>query len=169
MARRCKRAEFLALVAQARRSVADFNLTTDILVGFPGEGEADWQQTLELVEAVGFGHLHIFGFSPRPGTRAAALPDPIAPEVIRARSRELHALGQRIKRQVLTGYLGRRLPVLIEGRHGDQGWAGYTPNFLRVILPEDGGANPENQILELELPALHPSGEALLGRRVGPG
>jgi threonylcarbamoyladenosine tRNA methylthiotransferase MtaB len=192
MARRCKRAEFLALVAQARRSVADFNLTTDILVGFPGEGEADWRQTLELVEAIGFGHLHIFGFSPRPGTRAAELPDPIDPEVIRARSRELHALGERIKRQVLAGYVGRRLPVLIEGRHGDQGWAGYTPNFLRVILPEDGGegrghptgpavAGPrsgtpvdwralqgprgalENRILELEMRALHPTGEALLG------
>jgi threonylcarbamoyladenosine tRNA methylthiotransferase MtaB len=192
MARRCKGAEFLALVETARRTVPDLNVTTDILVGFPGEGEADWRQTLELVEAIGFGHLHIFGFSPRPGTRAAELPDPIDPEVIRARSRELHALGERIKGRVLAGYLGRRLPVLIEGRHGDQGWAGYTPNFLRVILPEDGGegrghptgpavAGPrsgtpvdwralqgprgalENRILELEMRALHPTGEALLG------
>jgi len=162
MARRCKRSEFVELVARGRALVPDFNVTTDILVGFPGESDADWRQTLALVEEIGFGHLHIFGFSPRPGTRAAEMPGALDAETIRARSREVHHLGERSKRQLLERHVGRRLPVLIEGRHGDEGWAGYTPNFLRVILADTAaGESPENRILDLEMRAVHPSGEAL--------
>ncbi|HEB95947.1 MAG TPA: tRNA (N(6)-L-threonylcarbamoyladenosine(37)-C(2))-methylthiotransferase MtaB, partial [Sedimenticola thiotaurini] len=116
MARRCKAAEFERLVERARRAVPDFNLTTDIIVGFPGETPEEWRQTLELVGRIGFGHLHIFAYSPRPGTRAATMPDPVPRQVIRERSEQLHALGRRLKRETLSRYPGRRFPVLIEGR-----------------------------------------------------
>lgn len=160
MARRCKVAEFLRLVERARAVSSDFNITTDVIVGFPGETEADWRATLDAVRQAAFGHLHIFGFSARPGTRAAQMPDPTPAEVIRERSRELHALGEQLKRTTLERFVGRTFPVLIEDRAGDGGaFGGYTPNFLRVALNSD--TELSNRILDLELAQLTPKGDAL--------
>lgn len=164
MARRCKKEEFSRLVQQARATVTDFNLTTDIIVGFPGETEAEWQETLNYVEQIGFGHLHIFSYSQRPGTRAAVLPDPVARDVIRQRSEKLHQLGEKMKRELLQSYIGRELPVLIEGTPtaSDANWSGYTPNFLRVQIKTPSTADLENQIIPLHLQQLSPAGDSLL-------
>ncbi len=165
MARRCKTAEFQRIAEQARGQVPDFNLTTDVIVGFPGETEEEWQQTLEFVERIGFGHLHIFAFSPRPGTRAATLPDPVPRALIRARSQALHDLGQKLKRETLENYLGRRMPVLIEDRQQDteSEWSGYTPNFLRVALTGSGSRDLSNHILDVNLTEIAPDGDRLQG------
>lgn len=166
MARRCKRSEFQRLVDQARREVPDFNISTDIIVGFPGETDNEWRQTLDLVEQVRFGHLHIFAYSPRPGTRAAAMPNPVPRDVIRARSRQLHEIGQRIKKEVLEGYLGRRFAVLIEGAHATESGclAGYTPNFLRISIENPGGNNElVNTIREINCCEVSASGDGLVG------
>ncbi|MCW8890612.1 MAG: tRNA (N(6)-L-threonylcarbamoyladenosine(37)-C(2))-methylthiotransferase MtaB, partial [Sedimenticola sp.] len=164
MARRCKKEEFLRLIQQARTTVADFNLTTDIIVGFPGETEAEWQETLDYVEQIGFGHLHIFSYSQRPGTRASLLPNPVSREVIRERSEQLHQLGEKMKRSLLQSYIGREFPVLIESASTSPngGWSGYTPNFLRVQVNACSTENLENQIIPLQLQQLTPSGDALL-------
>jgi len=166
MARRCKRREFQRLVDQARSEVPDFNLSTDIIVGFPGETEEEWQQTLSLVEQIQFGHLHIFAYSPRPGTRAVALPNPVSREVIRARSRQLHEIGKRMKREILESYLGRRFAVLIEGAQSAEGnfLAGYTPNFLRVFIenPRDAG-ELSNTVREIHCRKISAGGDALIG------
>jgi len=71
MSRRCKVEDFSTLIDQARTAIPDFNVTTDIIVGFPGETEEEWASTLKNVESIGFGHIHIFAFSPREGTKAA--------------------------------------------------------------------------------------------------
>ncbi|OOZ37497.1 tRNA (N(6)-L-threonylcarbamoyladenosine(37)-C(2))-methylthiotransferase MtaB [Solemya velesiana gill symbiont] len=164
MARRCKAAEFESLVANARERIPDFNITTDIIVGFPGETGEEWQQTLDFVEKIGFGHLHIFAYSHRPGTRAATLDLPVARETIRQRSNELHALGERLKRELLEAYVGRSFPVLIEGTGGDPDHAmGYTPNFLRVQITDTHAAQLENTIQQVKLHALAPNGEWLQG------
>jgi len=165
MARRCKTSEFQRIAEQARGQVPDFNLTTDVIVGFPGETEEEWQKTLEFVERIGFGHLHIFAFSPRPGTRAATLPDPVPRALIRARSQALHDLGQRLKRETLENYLGRRMPVLIEDRQQgtDNEWSGYTPNFLRVALTGSGSRGLSNHILDVNLTEIAPDGDRLRG------
>jgi threonylcarbamoyladenosine tRNA methylthiotransferase MtaB len=140
MARRCKRADFERLVQTARAAVPDFNVTTDIIVGFPGETEREWCETLEFVERIGFGHLHIFTYSPRAGTKAASLPDPITPELQRRRSRELHMLGARLKRAALQRLVGRELEVLWESvvddqhRWGPARLSGYTPSYLRASI-----------------------------------
>ncbi len=166
MARRCKAAEFERLATLARRRVADFNLTTDIIVGFPGETESEWRQTLALVEGIGFGHLHIFAYSPRPGTRAAALPDPVPREVIRARSEALHALGRRLKRETLARFQGRRFPVLLEQRQRGEArtWGGYTPNFLRVETRAADDGDLEGVIREVAIDGISDDGERLTGR-----
>lgn len=167
MARRCRTQELRRLAAEAKERVPDLNLTTDIIVGFPGETGDEWRETLDYVESLGFGHLHIFTYSPRAGTKAAALPGQVPVEIKRARSRELHALGRRLKLRTLESFAGRRVPVLVEGRfRGEPGgdWFGYTPNYLAVRIKPYDGEQPVNSILDISLDQVHPDGESLIGR-----
>ncbi len=168
MARRCKADQFRTLVEQARRQIPDFNVTSDIIVGFPGETHGEWQKTMELSREIGFGHLHIFAYSSRPGTRAATLPEQLPHSLIRARSRELHELAEIMKRETLQRYLGRRLPVLIEGKSSTDRcrWGGYTPNFLRVSLDCSGDQPLENTIRLVEMDAISTTGGELTGHLV---
>jgi threonylcarbamoyladenosine tRNA methylthiotransferase MtaB len=162
MARRCRSDEFRQLVTQARAHIEGFNVTTDIIVGFPGESETEWQQTLDFVEEIGFGHLHIFAYSPRQGTKAATLPDPVSREIKRQRSKALHQLGETMKRQTLAAHLGKTLPILVEGST-EKGLGGYTPNYLRVEIAEAANTDQINQIVAVKLTALSDDGNALLG------
>ena len=75
MARRCKTEEFAAIVSQLRAQIPHFNITTDIIVGFPGETEEEWQDSFNFIKQTGFGHIHIFTYSSREGTKAATLPN----------------------------------------------------------------------------------------------
>jgi threonylcarbamoyladenosine tRNA methylthiotransferase MtaB len=137
MARRCKSAEFQRLVEKARAAVSDFNVTTDIIVGFPGETDDEWRRTMGFVERIGFGHLHIFAYSPRAGTLAADLPGRVPDGVKRERGRELHALGQRMKRDLLQRFVGRSLAVLVESRNEDEAGsfdAALAPSYLPVRI-----------------------------------
>lgn len=156
MARRCWRDDFLRLTGQARSAIPELNLTTDIIVGFPGESEVDWQETLELVERVGFGDLHIFPFSPREGTAAAGLSDPVPHAIKHARVRELHELGRRLKRELLERHVGWAGPVLWEATRRDGRHWGYTPNYLRVAFDA-----PVTGIRRVWLNSLDDSGEFL--------
>lgn len=156
MARRCWRDDFLHLTQQAQAAIPELNITTDIIVGFPGETAADWQQTLDLVEQVDFGHLHIFPFSPRAGTRAAEQTDPVSAETQQARVAELHTLGQRLKRARLSRHIGWTGPVLWETQQHHGRYWGYTPNYLRVAIPL-----PVSGIRETRLSALDADGEFL--------
>ncbi len=132
MSRRCKTAEFEQLVDRARTAIPRFNVTTDLIVGFPGETDAEWQQTLRFVERIGFGHMHIFAFSPREGTKAATLPDPVPDAVKKERSREMHELAAHLKRRELEKHLGQVQEVLWE-RCSESGiWSGYTPYYHRI-------------------------------------
>jgi threonylcarbamoyladenosine tRNA methylthiotransferase MtaB len=162
MARRCKRDEFAGLVETARREVPDFNVTTDVMVGFPGESDDEWRQTLELVERIGFGHLHIFPFSPRQGTLAAQMEGALEPAVIKQRSRELHGLGERLKQATLERYLQRTLPVLVEGSAAETGTChGYTPNYLRVALEDSADKDLEGRVVPVHTLGLTPEKDAL--------
>ena len=162
MSRRCRTDEYRKLIRQARAEVSDFNVTTDIIVGFPGETEAEWQQTLDFVEEIGFGHLHIFAFSPRQGTKAAKLPDPVSREVKRRRSEALHRLGESMKSSTLEASVGRTYSILVEGAE-ENGWSGYTPNFLRVQLAPTPGTSLENQIVQVRLTGTSDDGQTLIG------
>ena len=138
MARRTRRHDFLGLVDRLRTRIPDINLTTDILVGFPGEGADEWQETLSLIETVGFGNLHIFPFSPRPGTPAASLPNRVPEAVKAARCEVLKHEAQRLLDLSRRRWIGTRRPVLFEGgaqREDGQYWiSGYTPEYQKVYL-----------------------------------
>jgi threonylcarbamoyladenosine tRNA methylthiotransferase MtaB len=168
MARRCKRDEFAQLVASARATIPNFNITTDIIVGFPGEGEHEWRESLEFIQQTGFGHLHIFAFSPRAGTLAAEMPQHTPRDVLRQRSQELHDLGIDMKKEVLKQNLGQTYEVLIEGLvehpEGDgQAWGGYTPNFLRVAVPYTPDNELDNRIIKVKLESICEDGATISG------
>lgn len=150
MARRCKTTEFARLVEEARRTVAGFNVTTDIIVGFPGETEDEWAQTLAYVEAVGFGHMHIFTYSMRAGTKAAGLPGQVAEPVKKQRSQTLHTLGEQLKQAWLQQQVGGTADVLWEyGRVADGGqriYTGYTPNYCKVMVSVPENVHLDNKI-----------------------
>jgi threonylcarbamoyladenosine tRNA methylthiotransferase MtaB len=135
MARRCKTAEFTRLVERARTAIPLFNITTDVITGFPGETEQEWQQTMEFVARTGFGHMHIFPFSARAGTRAAGLPDQIEMATRKARSRELHALATQLKRRELAAHVGSRVDVLWEQQINPAigQWIGYSPHYHKIL------------------------------------
>ncbi len=154
MSRRCRTEEFLSLVESARQQVTDFNVTTDIIVGFPGETEDEWRQTLVFVEQAAFGHVHIFAFSPRSGTRAASLGNPVPRETKRQRSEQLHQLAEKTRTTIIQQQLGKTVEILVEGGNpasesGQRLWSGYTPNYLRVQFPS--GQFLENRIVPVIL------------------
>ena len=143
-------------------------MTTDIIVGFPGETEDEWQQTMETVESIGFGHIHIFSFSPREGTKAARLPNPVADDIVRQRSQQLHALADKMKQAIMSQQLGKQLDVLWESPKAVAGsdtirYTGYTPNFLRVETMLDNGVILENMISKTRLNGISPDNGLLQG------
>jgi threonylcarbamoyladenosine tRNA methylthiotransferase MtaB len=167
MSRRCRTAEFGHLVAQARAAAPGFNVTTDIIVGFPGESEDEWAQTLAFASEMQFGHIHIFAYSPRAGTRAAGMPGQISRDVKRTRSQQLHALAEHSRRATLQRATGRTYELLVEQRTAGGHWTGYTPSFLRVDLHADGAEDLENRIVTVETRTMCEQGQRL--RAVLPG
>jgi len=139
MARRCKTAEFSKIVDKARNAVPLFNITTDLIVGFPGETEAEWQQTMDYVEATGFGHMHIFSYSRREGTKAADMPGQVEKAIRKERSRQMHALAARLKKNELLKHLGRNCSVLWEQQVSRKTalWTGYTPHYHKIFSSDE--------------------------------
>ncbi len=123
------------VAAAARRLIPDVSLTTDVMVGFPGETEEAFGNTLRVVEELGFVKLHVFRFSPRPGTPAARLPFQVDPSVKRDRSGRLRDLGDRLRRAWHRSQLGRTVDVLFEGPIPGSRLSGITGHYLRVIAP----------------------------------
>jgi threonylcarbamoyladenosine tRNA methylthiotransferase MtaB len=138
MARRCKTAEFARLVEQARSAVPLFNVTTDLITGFPGETEDEWRQSMDFVASVGFGHMHIFPFSARAGTKAARLPEQLDGAIKKARSREMHALAAELKQRELARHIGSEVEVLWEQQINPDSsqWIGYTPHYHKIVTAD---------------------------------
>jgi len=156
MARRTSTREFALIVSQLREKIADFNITTDIIVGFPGESEQEWQDSLDFIQSVGFGHIHIFTYSQREGTRATTLAGQIPDAVKKQRSQQLHILAETMRRQFYQANLGKQFAVLWEGynetlANNQQRVFGYTPNYLRVAGLINAGETVENKTLPVVL------------------
>lgn len=154
MNRKYTRQIFLETADRMKRLSPDFTVTTDVIVGFPGESEADFEETLEVVRHVKFAKTHVFPYSPRARTRAALYPNRVPPDVMKKRKNELLRLAEQCAFELRSGFVGRQFPVLLE-----EGNEGHTPNFLRVRLPVSG---IRNQIVQVELVDNAP--DALIGR-----
>jgi threonylcarbamoyladenosine tRNA methylthiotransferase MtaB len=132
MGRRTTVESYRALVAAVRSVSPEIALTTDLIVGFPGETEDDFRATVSFAEACGFARLHVFPYSERPGTPASRLPDRVDAETRRARAQHLRAVGRRLSDAYRERFVGRLLPVLWEPRNREGVWVGWTDNYLAV-------------------------------------
>lgn len=173
MSRRCRTEDFQELVNQARTQVPGFNVTTDVIVGFPGETDDEFEQTMRYIEQVGFGHIHIFTYSDREGTKAARLPNKISKEVKKERSRRLHELAAKLKARELEAQVGQTVPILWESSNqtnddGSHRFYGYTPNYHKVAVDVPQGLSPERLILSTKLTAVDIEQGTLCGEIVEP-
>ncbi len=135
MRRRYTPEQYLHAVDRVRTAVADVAITADVIVGFPGETDADFRATASLCEEVGFAAIHVFPYSTRPGTTAAHFEDAVDPSTKAGRLRELTSIAIDGAAAFRRRFLGATRPVLWEGRAGDAedgAWTGLTDNYLRV-------------------------------------
>jgi threonylcarbamoyladenosine tRNA methylthiotransferase MtaB len=153
MNRKYTKQMFLETVERLKGAHPDFTFTTDVIVGFPGESEADFAETVEVVEQVEFAKVHVFPYSPRNRTRAALYPNRVSEGELNRRKRHLLHVAERAAFRLRERFVGRKMGVLVEG----DGW-GHTAHFLPVRV----GQREANQIVEVELVANTPEG--LIGR-----
>lgn len=158
MNRKYTRQIFMDTVDRLRQVCPDFTFTTDIIVGFPGETDADHEDTLAIMREVKFAKVHMFPYSERPRTRAALMPNKVPQDIIKARKQEVLRLSEQAAYELRSQYVGREMTILTEsgdkGRPGEM--AGHTDNFLMVWVP-DAGYQP-NQLLNVKLLANSPEG-----------
>jgi tRNA-2-methylthio-N6-dimethylallyladenosine synthase len=151
MNRGYRREDYLALVSRLRRSVPGLLLMTDIIVGFPGETEEDFEETLGLLREVGFAGLFSFRYSPRPLTAAAGLPDDVPFEVKRRRLIEVQSLQKSIQTGILRSFVGRDLRALGTGSSPKGGgrFSGRTAGNLVVNF--DSPADPSGRFVTVRI------------------
>jgi threonylcarbamoyladenosine tRNA methylthiotransferase MtaB len=146
---------YLALLGRVRAAVPGVAVTTDVIVGFPGETGEELSESLATVEAAGFAKIHVFPYSPRPGTAAEGFPDQVSPEEKRERMENMLAVAGRAERAFRAAHLGTRQTVLWE-RPKDGTGHGLTDNYLRVFSPE--GTGLWNRFSEVEVTGLAEDG-----------
>ena len=140
MRRRYTPQQFREAVDRVRATVPDVAVTSDVIVGFPGETEDDFGATASLCEEVGFAAIHVFPYSTRPGTSAAHFGDAVDPATKARRLHEIAAIGAGSAAAFRRRFLGTMRPVLWEGRAGDVedgAWTGLTDNYLRVTAESE--------------------------------
>jgi threonylcarbamoyladenosine tRNA methylthiotransferase MtaB len=128
--------DYRALVERLRRAIPDVAITTDLMVGFPGESEAAFARTASAVEEIGVARAHVFRYSRRPGTRAATMPQQVAEGDKTARARRLSRAAQEAARRFAQRFVGRVAPVLFERCQGGV-CAGLSDAYLPVEAPGD--------------------------------
>jgi threonylcarbamoyladenosine tRNA methylthiotransferase MtaB len=126
----------------------------DVLVGFPGETAECFQHTYSLLESLPVAYLHVFPFSVRPNTPAAAMKAQVAPSVIRERCRLLRQLDQAKRLAFMQRFLGKTRTILVENRRDEASglYCGFTDNYLPVLVRAD--SNRQNQIMMARLDQL---------------
>jgi threonylcarbamoyladenosine tRNA methylthiotransferase MtaB len=161
MARRCTTASFRQLVAAARCAIPHLMITTDLIAGFPGESDADFEEGLRFVKEMRFAHAHLFPFSARSGTAAARFGGQVAAPVKKERLQQLQRVVAETGRQERLEQLGRVRPVLWEGEGrrltdepGALLWSGLTDNYLRVLASAPAGLDLHNKMTPVQLDTL---------------
>ena len=128
-------------VRRIRQAMPAAAIGADVMVGFPGETEADFEETRRMIEELPLTYLHVFTYSSRPGTRSAAMPNPVPVQVARERNRVLRALAAEKKRDFMQSFVGRELPAITLGVGDDHSTEALTDNYLKMRLAGRHAAN----------------------------
>jgi threonylcarbamoyladenosine tRNA methylthiotransferase MtaB len=131
MNRRYSVQEYQEAMESALHMIPDVCFGTDVMVGFPGEGQPEFANTLALIQDMPFAYLHVFSYSPRPGTASTKMSHTVSPKVINERSRTLRELSRQKRKTFQQRFLGQELSVLFEDEVNGS-WSGLTDHYLRV-------------------------------------
>lgn len=153
-------AKFKTLLADIKTKVPDIAITTDVIVGFPGETEADFETTCKFAESCGFSKMHIFPFSARKGTPAEKFAGAVTEAVKKERADILGRIDETMHKAFLQAMVGQTAEVLFEQPAGEDYFEGLTGNYQRVFV-KSGGRNLGGEILPVKITAF--DGEKLLG------
>jgi len=149
MCRQYRSEEFLEKIESAKSRLDRPAFTTDIIVGFPGETDADFEQTVDLAKRVGFAKMHVFSFSPRKGTAAADMQDTVDTKVIKERSQILRELDIELGMKYRRQFLGQTAEILIENNNGQI--SGRSERYFTVYLKKTGKKQERNSIAIVKL------------------
>ena len=147
MNRRYTTEQFKQIVNLLREKFKDAILTTDVIVGFPGESEKEFENTYKFLEEINFYKMHVFKYSPRKGTKAAIMPEQIDGNKKEERSRRLIALSNKNEKAYNEQYVGKEVEILFEEEKNGI-WQGHTKNY--ILGHYKTGENIENKILKLK-------------------
>jgi len=137
MKRRYNISDYERTVSLIRTQVPEAAITTDIIVGFPGETEEDFAESYRFCKQMEFARIHVFNYSPRAGTEAADLPHRVDDGVRKQRSQQMMALAEESDRNFRQRFSGRTMTVLWEKRSADGVWSGVTGNYIKVYTRSD--------------------------------
>jgi len=148
MGRNYTATKYLNIVKQAQKINPLTSITTDIIIGFPGESDKNFQETLNLVSKIDFLKIHIFPYSARTGTKAADFKNQIEPKIKKERYQKLNALAKKQKAQFLKKIKGKSLPVLFEQKKNGY-YQGFTTNYIQ--FKKKSSKNLANKILKIKI------------------
>lgn len=135
MNRRYDTSQYKAIVEELRKNIEDVSITTDIIVGFPGETKEEFEKTYEFLKEVKLSKMHIFKYSPRKGTKAAQMKDDVNGNVKEERSNMLIELNMKNEKEFMSKFTGKTVDVLYEQKNSsiESSYEGYTPNYIKVV------------------------------------
>ena len=148
MKRRYSAVDYEQAVSLIRDMVPEVAITTDVMVGFPGETEAEFEESYRFCQKIGFARIHVFSFSPRDGTEAARLPNQVGDKVKKERSQKMLALAEQSARKFRQRFLNKKMAVLFEQQYNGI-WSGLTGNYIRVYTQSSDDLT--NKLLPVKL------------------
>ncbi|HEY9115439.1 MAG TPA: MiaB/RimO family radical SAM methylthiotransferase, partial [Bacteroidales bacterium] len=152
--------QFLETSEKIKQSYPDFNLTTDIILGFPGETEEDFQQTVEMAKRINFGHIHTFKYSVRTGTRAERMPEQIPEKIKTQRSEIIREISEASKLSYRENFIGKKQIVLVEKILRNGFATGYGEHYIPVIIQRKG--LQKNEFYSVQITGIEIKGEPIL-------
>ena len=148
MNRKYNTKEFKEAVELIREKYPDVLLTADVIVGFPGETEEEFETTYKFLKEIKFYKIHVFKYSKRKGTKAAAMPNQVSPEKQNERSNKLIELSNKVQEQYNKQYIGKQVQALIEEKEGKY-YKGHTSNYMMIYV--ESQENLENKIIDVKI------------------
>ncbi len=136
MNRKYKKEQFIKKIEELRKIRPNISITTDVIVGFPGETEEEWQETIETIKQINFSKIHVFPYSKREGTKAASMPNQVNDMTKKQRVKELLALSDELEEKYQKANINQKEEILIEKQENNLSY-GHTTNYLYLKIPTD--------------------------------